>query len=176
MAKAPPPIGWLSTACPGCPEPVAHTSQASSHVPAAFLPQATAAVVVASQQSQQSQQSGSSSESSAEVQPPGVLKISCPATPGLPTISGEYALVSGVYPNGRPLWKHKQQELWLYFGTNNRWFVGGPDSKEWKFKCEAGFIYSEPVTAGSTPDQAAGWARFQGGLFVADSSVTVSPW
>eukprot|EP00434_Breviolum_minutum_P034156 symbB.v1.2.030221.t1/scaffold3380.1/size79486/7 len=172
MAKAPPPIGWLSTSCPGCPEPVAHT-QASSHVPAAFLPQATAAVVVASQQSQQSQQSGSSSESSAEVQPPGVLKISCPATPGLPTISGEYALVSGVYPNGRPLWKHKQQELWLYFGTNNRWFVGGPDSKEWKFKCEAGFIYSEPVTAGSTPDQAAGWARFQGGLFVADSSVTV---
>jgi len=174
MAKAPPPIGWLSTSCPGCPEPVAHT-QASSHVPAAFLPQTPAAVVVASQQSQQSQQSGSSSESSAEVQPPGVLKISCPATPGLPTISGEYALVSGVYPNGRPLWKHKQQELWLYFGTNNRWFVGGPDSKEWKFKCEAGFIYSEPATAGSTPDQAAGWARFQGGLFVADSSVTVSP-
>jgi hypothetical protein len=54
-------------------------------------------------------------------------------------------------------------------GMNHRWFVGGPDAKEWKFKCEAGFMYSD-----RTPEQASGWARFQGGLFVADPSVTVS--
>ena len=150
--KAPPPIPWVPTVS-NCPEPVAPTSAPGSHVPPVLQAQ-----------------SGTSSESS---EGPSVLKISCPATPGLPTISGEYYLVSGVCPNGRPLWKHRQQELWLYCGTNHRWFVGGPDAKDWKFKCEAGFIYSDPVVAGSSPDQASGWARFQGGLFVADSNVTV---
>lgn len=159
-AKAPPPITWVN-----CPEPVAHMA-AASHVPVALLPSQAAAVA--------SQQSGSSSESSTESHTPGVLAIHCPATPGLPAISGEYSLVAGVCPNGRPLWKHRQQELWLYYGTNHRWFVGGPDAKDWKFKCEAGFIYSDPVVATSTPEQASGWARFQGGLFVADPSVTVS--
>lgn len=163
--KAPPPIAW------GSPEPVVassgHTS--GSHVPAALLP--ARAVQVASQQSLGTSSDASSAESG---HPPALLMVSCPATPGLPGIAGEYHLVPGVCPNGQPVWKHKQAELWLYFGTNHRWFVGGPDAKEWKFKCEAGFIYSDPVHAGSTPDQASGWARFQGGIFVADPSVGVS--
>lgn len=133
-------------------------------VPAAFLAPAPSS----------STESGSSEESHKPTAAPAILKVTCPVTPGLPAISGDYCLVPGECPNGRPLWKQKQQELWLYCGTNNRWFVGGPDAKGWKFQCEAGFIYSEPIANASTPDQASGWARFQGGVFLADPSVSVT--
>lgn len=32
----------------------------------------------------------------------------------------------------------------------------------------------EPIANASTPDQASGWARFQGGVFLADPSVSVT--
>ncbi|CAL1149419.1 unnamed protein product [Cladocopium goreaui] len=44
-----------------------------------------------------------------------------------------------------------ETEMSCQTGMNHRWFVGGPDAKEWKFKCEAGFMYSD-----RTPEQASG--------------------
>jgi len=105
---------------------------------------------------------------------PPALMVNCPSAAGLPPISGEYLLVPGERPNGMPLWKLRGAEMWLYCGTNQRWYVGGRDAKDWRFHCQAGFIYSECVANGIMPDQmTGGWARFQGGVFVADSSITV---
>lgn len=105
---------------------------------------------------------------------PPALVVSCHAATGIPPISGEYLLVPGERPNGMPLWKLRGGEMWLYFGTNRRWYVGGRDAKDWKFQCQAGFIYSEPEANGASPDRVAGgWARFQNGIFVADPSITV---
>ena len=104
---------------------------------------------------------------------PKALQIACPSTGGLPKIAGEYHLVAGEWFNGRPLWKQKGQELWLYCGTNQRWFVGGVDAKEWRFRCEKGFIYSELVK-GMSPEDCTQWARFQAGIFVSDPEVTVT--
>jgi len=109
-----------------------------------------------------------------DVNVPARISVSCHNIPGIPAINGEYHRVPGESANGMPLWKHVGSELWLYCGTNRRWFVGGQDAKEWKFRCEAGFIYSEPVEKGTTPDRAPGtWARFQGGMFLADPTILV---
>eukprot|EP00930_Biecheleria_cincta_P024864 TRINITY_DN17749_c0_g1_i1.p1 TRINITY_DN17749_c0_g1~~TRINITY_DN17749_c0_g1_i1.p1 ORF type:complete len:837 (+),score=222.06 TRINITY_DN17749_c0_g1_i1:49-2559(+) len=105
---------------------------------------------------------------------PPALVVSCPSATGIPPISGEYLLIPGERPNGMPLWKLRGGEMWFYFGTNQRWYVGGRDAKDWKFQCQAGFIYSEPEAHGASPDRVAGgWARFQNGIFVADPSITV---
>ncbi|CAE7763992.1 desi1, partial [Symbiodinium microadriaticum] len=88
-----------------------------------------------------------------DVSVPARISVSCHNIPGIPAINGEYHRVPGESANGMPLWKHVGSELWLYCGTNRRWFVGGQDAKEWKFRCEAGFIYSEPVEKGTMPDR-----------------------
>lgn len=150
-------------------EPVAHPAA----VPAGFLPPNP------SPPSNPTTESSESTEHDGHEERPDtplVVQVFCATIPGLPVISGEYHLVHGEHPNGRPLWKQRDGEHWLYCGTNNRWFVGGRDAKDWKFHCEAGFIYSEPVLDGRMPHQAAGsWARFQNGVFLADPSVTVTP-
>lgn len=161
--------------------------------PASFLPPApvhaevsglSAATVSAVQISATSEDETSQSDAASAREPrqayaarlvtPPALVVSCPAATGIPPISGEYLLVPGLRPNGMPLWKLRGGEMWLYFGTNRRWYVGGRDAKDWKFQCQAGFIYSEPEANGASPDRSAGgWARFQNGVFVADPSITV---
>ena len=68
---------------------------------------------------------------------------------------------------------HELLDVPLCRVSARRWFVGGQDAKDWRFQCEAGFIYSEPVN-GTMPDRVPGsWARFQGGVFLADPTIVV---
>ena len=80
----------------------------------------------------------------------------------------------GFLPSCNEVGSQAATQLQSFMKRARRWFVGGHDAKDWKFRCEAGFIYSEPVPNGAMPDRAVGtWARFQGGIFLADPSITV---
>eukprot|EP00746_Dinoflagellata_sp_MGD_P085342 gnl/MRDRNA2_/MRDRNA2_33787_c0_seq1.p1 gnl/MRDRNA2_/MRDRNA2_33787_c0~~gnl/MRDRNA2_/MRDRNA2_33787_c0_seq1.p1 ORF type:complete len:953 (+),score=145.64 gnl/MRDRNA2_/MRDRNA2_33787_c0_seq1:58-2859(+) len=75
---------------------------------------------------------------------PSSLNVSTPR--GQTEKSGLYTLVSGIAPNGLPLWRKRDDEgsiWWMYSGTEGTWCIGGADVKEKNFACSSGFIFSK---------------------------------
>ena len=53
---------------------------------------------------------------------------------------GDYVLVSGMSPNGRPVWKHTRRERWFYLGTDSCWYVGSNEELKQGSACSEGLI------------------------------------
>lgn len=89
--------------------------------------------------------------------------------------SGDYEFVPGQTPNGRPLWKKKGGDRWLYFNTDSNWIVGGPSERDKKFNCTNGFVFHGRSNAAALPVGLQGsWTLFDGKGWREDPTVTLS--
>ena len=73
-----------------------------------------------------------------------------------------------------PLWRHAGCERWLYFGTDNQWYVGGADEFVADFACCKGYIRH---AGAELPHEARGpWERFntKTDAWVKDTNVVVA--
>mmetsp|Transcript_65674 Transcript_65674/g.182756 ORF Transcript_65674/g.182756 Transcript_65674/m.182756 type:complete len:794 (+) Transcript_65674:58-2439(+) len=86
----------------------------------------------------------------ADVQAPStcaILYIYVPASPfgcaDQQACTGEYTLVEGQMPNGKPLWRHINGKRWLFRGADGsrgNWYVGDEEERDQNFKCYQGYI------------------------------------
>lgn len=89
---------------------------------------------------------------------------------------GEYLLIEGNEPNGRPVWKKQDGERWLYCNTDKNWACGGPSEHEKGFNCKNGFIFNARSMGAASPDHlAGGWMLFDGEGWREDPDVAATP-
>jgi len=89
--------------------------------------------------------------------------------------SGLYILLAGEMANGRPIWEKKASSRWIYSGTDGRWYVGGPSSREKGFQCSTGFLYHNREHGSMLPHQLRGaWCWGDNGAWHEDTSISVT--
>lgn len=104
---------------------------------------------------------------------PPVLRMTSPN--GQTDCAGEYMLVATQRPNGQLLWKHRENERWLFYTTEGKWSVGGPKEKGDNFACCTGYIYRNSAEVETLPNQGIGtWERWDGSQWVEDLAVMVA--
>lgn len=105
---------------------------------------------------------------------PRVLHVTTPKE--LVACSGEYDLQVNERPNGQPLWKKRDGERWLYSGIDEKWYIGGPASRDKHFVCACGYIFRDKGHRGLSPDRVGGpWERgVDGALWEQDPSIIIS--
>lgn len=87
--------------------------------------------------------------------------------------AGRFMLVEGERPNGSPLWKHKEEDMWLYSSTNGRWHIGEASEKAEGFKSGTSVVYCPEPHGGRWPEECAGWQRLDGEEWLKDGSIAV---
>lgn len=108
--------------------------------------------------------------------PVGVAAAPPPAEPVVPTMrlrspnyqthaAGEYTQEPGLV-NGRPLWKHKADDLWLYSNLTGCWTLGGSNERDRQFDCNNGFMIKQD------PESEAPWSP--GGIWMVYDSATAN--
>jgi hypothetical protein len=93
--------------------------------------------------------------------------------------AGVFMLVSGMSPNGMPLWRKAATDSgqcrWLYSSINGNWNIGGHKAEANQFHCHAAHIFSDTRHNGAMPHHATGsWWRQSGSGFLKDPAITVS--
>lgn len=93
--------------------------------------------------------------------------------------AGVFVLVSGISPNGLPLWRKAATDSgscrWLYSSVNGNWNIGGHKAESKQFRCHAAHIFSDTRHHGAMPHHAPGtWWRLTGNGFHKDPAITVS--
>jgi hypothetical protein len=93
--------------------------------------------------------------------------------------AGIFMLVSGMSPNGFPLWRKvttdSEQCRWLYSSTNGNWNIGGHQAERKQFHCHAAHIFSDARHNGAMPHETSGnWWRLSPNGFLKDPAITVS--
>eukprot|EP00928_Gymnodinium_smaydae_P001272 TRINITY_DN10484_c0_g1_i1.p1 TRINITY_DN10484_c0_g1~~TRINITY_DN10484_c0_g1_i1.p1 ORF type:complete len:1273 (+),score=275.69 TRINITY_DN10484_c0_g1_i1:174-3821(+) len=88
---------------------------------------------------------------------------------------GWYALVPHRTPNGCPLWRRGDGLCWVFSGLRGQWFVGGAEEERINFRCDTGFIASDPACHAELPEAvpAGAWRRFDGRAWIADAAIEV---
>lgn len=169
--------------------PASEAGQAMSPAASQHSPQAAAAVLGKSAQGADRSLSSVTSPEAAGV---GSVTATQPdkIIPGVPQrlrfvsptwqkeCDGEYVLVEGTEPNGRPVWKKQDGERWLYFNTDTNWACGGPSEHGKGFNCKNGFIFNARSMGAASPDLlVGGWHLFDGQSWREDPDViaTVIP-
>jgi len=89
--------------------------------------------------------------------------------------TGIYELVPDEKPNGQPLWKLRDGNLWLYYSQSGRWCIGGDDVRNEQFKRTAGFISQTSVETDVLPHECTTiWQRWTGNMFLEDDHIIVA--
>lgn len=105
---------------------------------------------------------------------PLLLHVSVPCGPAW--TSGLYRLVSGVQPNGMPLWKAVYADLWMYSMTNGKWGIGGRKEFEAGFQAGAAFVFCDSPHYGFMPNAVpSGWMHNKP-AWTLDPSIAIEAW
>merc|ERR1711920_304379 len=94
---------------------------------------------------------------------PKSLRVQVPnGIPDQKKCTGQYEVVTGLFANGKPVWKHKKDERWLYHGTDDLWYIGDKDEYDADFDVCEGYIRSPENAKNCMPhEEASGrWERF----------------
>ena len=74
--------------------------------------------------------------------------------------SGEYRAVTFQGPEKCPVWQHSQWPLWLYKGTDERWYIGNEEERDIAFRCAQGFLRCEIADGPTTLELRGQWERY----------------
>eukprot|EP00929_Paragymnodinium_shiwhaense_P063233 TRINITY_DN31603_c0_g1_i1.p1 TRINITY_DN31603_c0_g1~~TRINITY_DN31603_c0_g1_i1.p1 ORF type:complete len:1055 (+),score=232.77 TRINITY_DN31603_c0_g1_i1:155-3319(+) len=104
---------------------------------------------------------------------PDTLYVEAPWTSA--GLSGNYALVPGVSPNGFPLWKQAAGDHYLFSGLTGRWFIGDLSERDINFEADTGLVASLHLHAGRMPDEIprGSFMRLDGEDWKMDQSISI---
>eukprot|EP00929_Paragymnodinium_shiwhaense_P034535 TRINITY_DN18779_c0_g2_i1.p1 TRINITY_DN18779_c0_g2~~TRINITY_DN18779_c0_g2_i1.p1 ORF type:complete len:2004 (+),score=587.90 TRINITY_DN18779_c0_g2_i1:82-6093(+) len=92
--------------------------------------------------------------------------------------AGSYAIVPNHRPNGLPLWKKEDDDLWLYGRAREyddvQWLLGDLNEKQFNFDSDTGLIVSRNVSVAIMPHKVLEWLVLRKKEFVEDDRVTMS--
>lgn len=75
------------------------------------------------------------------------LHVKVPMVPGATQdqlkCSGKYTLVPNAEANGMPVWAHTKGNRFVYFGTDDYWYIGDEEEQDLSFECDQGYIRHE---------------------------------
>mmetsp|Transcript_64764 Transcript_64764/g.182671 ORF Transcript_64764/g.182671 Transcript_64764/m.182671 type:complete len:295 (+) Transcript_64764:94-978(+) len=106
---------------------------------------------------------------------PRLINVVVPRGPAY--TSGLYLLVDNETPNGYPLWKATQGDLWLYSMTTGKWGIGGKVEHDAGFQAGAAFVFCDQCHFGEMPHRMDGAVWFHNRpAWTPDTRISVQSW
>ncbi|CAJ1337850.1 unnamed protein product [Effrenium voratum] len=102
--------------------------------------------------------------------PPQVLNFRCPNFQK--DCDGTYDLLPGKEANGRPVWKKRGGDRWMYLTIDKNWGVGGKSEFDKDFNCKNSYVFHPRTLGAPSPELLPkGWQLFDGQAWREDADV-----